>query len=140
MGWVLAEPALAERVRRLNDLFSANSAHPGERIALLALERADELLADINAQLARNRDRVDAFVQSQPRLSWVRPEAGTCGFVRAEGVDVDDLTDRLARDYQTGIVPGRFFGAPDGFRLAWGVDEDTLRAGLANLGAALARA
>jgi aspartate/methionine/tyrosine aminotransferase len=67
----------------------------------------------------------------------VRPRAGTCGFVRAAGIDVDDLADRLAREYHTGIVPGRFFGAPEGFRLAWGADTNELRAGLENLAAAL---
>jgi hypothetical protein len=139
MGWILAEAGLAERARRLNDLFSANNSHPGERLALLALARADELLAEINALLGRNNARVDAFVHSRPELSWVRPRAGTCGFVRADGIDVDELSERLARDHQTGIVPGRFFGAPDHFRLAWGVDEDTLRAGLANVGTALDR-
>ena len=139
LGWALAEPALAERLRRFNDLVSVNTAHPSERLALLALEHADELLGEINASLARNAAHVDAFVVGQPGLSWVRPRAGTCGLVRAHDIDVDELTGRLAREYRTGIVPGRFFAAPGHFRLAWGVDEDNLRAGLANLAAALAR-
>ena len=140
LGWVLAEPARAERARRLNDLVSNNTAHPSERLALLALGRADELLAGINATLARNIEMVDAFVRGQPRLAWARPRAGTCGLVRADGIDVDALTDRLAREYQTGIVPGRFFDAPNTFRLAWGVDAEMLRGGLENLAAALASA
>ena len=140
MGWVIAEPGLAERVRRLMDLVSVNSAHPSERLALLALERADELLAEVNAQLAHHIELVDAFVKSQPLLSWVRPRAGTCGLVRADGIDVEELTERLARDHQTGIVPGRFFGAPDTFRLAWGVDTAIVRTGLERIAAALDRA
>ena len=137
LGWVVSEPGLAERVRRLNDLYSNNIAHPSERLAWLALSRGDEILSRVNAQMARHIGIVDDFVQSQPRLSWVRPRAGTCGMVRAEKVDVDALTDRLASDYATGIVPGRFFSAPNYFRLAWGVDTDTLRAGLERLAKAL---
>jgi aspartate/methionine/tyrosine aminotransferase len=89
--------------------------------------------------LARHIAIADDFVSSQPRLSWVKPRTGTCGMVRVDGIDVDDLSERLARDYHTGIVPGRFFNAPSHFRLAWGVDTDTLRAGLERLAKALAQ-
>jgi len=139
MGWVLAEPALAERARRLSDLYQNNFAHPSERLAYLALSRADEILAGVNAHLDRHIAMVDEFVHAQPKLSWMKPRAGTCGFVRADGIDVDELTERLARDHATGIVPGRFFDAPSYFRLAWGVDTDSVRAGLDHLGTALAR-
>jgi aspartate/methionine/tyrosine aminotransferase len=137
MGWVIAEPGIAERARRLSDLYTNNFAHPSERIAWLALSRADSILDPTNALLARNIGVVDDFVSSHESLSWVRPRAGTCGMVRVTGVDVDELTERLERDYATGIVPGRFFNAPGYFRMAWGVDTDTLRAGLERLSAAL---
>jgi aspartate/methionine/tyrosine aminotransferase len=137
LGWVLAEPALAERGRRLNDLYTNNFPHQSERIALLALGRAEEILGRNNEMLAQHIAIADDFIVSQPRLSWVKPSAGTCGMVRVDGVDVDELTDRLARDFNTGIVPGRFFNAPSHFRLAWGVDTDTFRTGLGNLAEAL---
>jgi hypothetical protein len=139
MGWVLAEPALAERGRRLSDLYTNNMAHPSERLAMLALTRAEEILSGVNALLARHIAMVNDFVDSHATLSWVRPRAGTCGMVRSDGIDVDELTERLARDHATGIVPGRFFNAPSHFRLAWGVDTDTLRTGLEHLSAALNR-
>jgi len=137
MGWVLAEPALAERGRRLSDLYANNMSHASERLAMLALTRADAILSEVNALLAQHIAIVDDFVRAQPRLSWVRPRVGTCGLVRLEGGDVDELTDRLARDHATGIVPGRFFNAPLHFRLAWGVDTETLQAGLARVGSVL---
>lgn len=139
LGWVLAEPGLAERARRLNDLYSNNTAHPSERLAWLALSRADAILARVNEHLSRHIDIVDEFVRAHAALSWVRPRAGTCGMVRVEGIDVDDLTDRLERDHATGIVPGRFFDAPGYFRMAWGVDTEMLRTGLDRLSIALNR-
>lgn len=138
LGWVLAEPALAEKARRLNDLFSNNISHPSERLAWLALSRADEILARAREVLDENIYTVDAFVRSHPALSWVKPRAGTCGLVRADGIDVDALTDRLQHEFETGIVPGRFFNAPEHFRLAWGIDSGALAAGLECLSAALA--
>ena len=137
MGWVLADPGLAERARRLSDLYTNNFAHPSERIAFLALSRAEQILAGVNELLARNIGVVDDFVRSHVALSWVPPRAGTCGMVRVDGIDVDELSERLERDHATGIVPGRFFDAPSYFRMAWGVDTDTLRAGLERLSTAM---
>jgi len=139
LGWVLAEPGLAERARRLNDLYTNNFPHPSERLAYLALMRADEILANANELLSRNIGVVDEFVRAHPALSWQAPRAGTCGLVRVQGIDVDLLSDRLEREHATGIVPGRFFDAPGCFRMAWGVDTDTLRAGLDRLSTALHR-
>ena len=60
-GWILAEPELAERMWRLNDLFGVNQAHPAERLACIALDRLDEVLGDTPAMLERNRDAVQPF-------------------------------------------------------------------------------
>ena len=137
LGWVLAEPALAERMRRLNDLFSINTAHPSERIAARALDRADALLAESNALLARNIDFVDAFVHAHDDLSWAKPRAGTIGFIQVRGVDVDRLVDRLHAEYEVAVVPGRFFGASDHFRIGVSLDTVLLREALARIDEAL---
>ena len=137
MGWVMAEPGLAERARRLSDLYNNNFPHPSERLAFLALSRADQILGRVNETLMRNIGVVDDFVSSHDALSWVRPRAGTCGMVRVEGMNVDELSERLENEYATGIVPGRFVEAPNYFRMAWGVDTDTVRAGLDRLAKAL---
>src|SRR6185312_7720306 len=43
-GWILAEPELAERMWRLNDLFGVNQAHQAERLACIAFDRIDEVI------------------------------------------------------------------------------------------------
>jgi len=137
LGWVLAEPSLAEQIRRLNDLFSINTAHPSERIAARALERAEELLAENNALLARNIDLVDAFVRAHDDLSWARPSGGTLGLVQIADADVDAWVDRLHANYEVAVVPGRFFGAPDYFRIAVSLPTDDLRQALQRIDEAL---
>jgi aspartate/methionine/tyrosine aminotransferase len=137
LGWVLAEPEIAERVRRLNDLFSVNTAHLSERIAARALDRAGDLLAESNALLARNIELVDAFVRSHDDLSWAKPRAGTVGFVHAVETDVDRFVDRLHAEFEVAVVPGRFFGAPDHFRVSFGLATDDLRSALDRVSRAL---
>jgi hypothetical protein len=38
-GWAVADPDLARRMWRLNDLFGVIPAHPAERLSVLALDR-----------------------------------------------------------------------------------------------------
>ena len=135
-GWILADADLAKRMRRLNGLFASSMSHPAERLAARAFDNAAMLLEKQRARVDRNRMIASRFIDSQPRLSWRGPEAGTVGFVRLEGGDVDALNMRLAAR-ESLVVPGRFFGAPDHFRMGFGMDESQLAEGLKRLESAL---
>jgi aspartate/methionine/tyrosine aminotransferase len=132
-GWILAEPALAARMRELQGLFSITIAHPSERLATLALRRAEALAAPLRALLATNRALVERFVAEHPSLSWTPPAAGTVAFLHHRG-DVDDLVRRLETRHETTVAPGRFFGDPSGFRVGFGMRTEVLREGLRRLG------
>ncbi|MDQ6871072.1 MAG: pyridoxal phosphate-dependent aminotransferase [Gemmatimonadota bacterium] len=135
-GWILADAELATRIRRLNGLFASSMSHPAERLAARAFEHAKTLLERQRKRVARNRSVVAKFIESQPRLSWVPPEAGTVGFVRLEGGSVDDLAVRLlAKDSL--VTPGRFFGAADHFRIGFGMEPEHLDEGLRRLASLL---
>ena len=136
-GWILAAPALAERMRRLNDLFSITTAHPTERLAARALDRAAEIAAPVMALLALNRALLDDFVAAQPRLSWTPPAGASIGFIRVNDGRADELIERLERQYDVTLAPGRFFGRPDHFRIGFGGETEALGEALARLGAAL---
>jgi aspartate/methionine/tyrosine aminotransferase len=129
-GWIIADPAITQRIRRLNDLFSVSTSHPAARIAFHALGRAGELIARANARLEENLERVDAFVTAEPRLSWVRPVAGTIGLVRVNGLDAGELSERLLREDRVATVPGRFFGSANYIRMGWSLEREDLDAAL----------
>jgi len=135
-GWILAESGLATRLRRLNGLFASSMSHPAERLAARALENAPMLLERQRVRVDRNRSLATKFIDSQPRLSWNAPRTGTVGFVRLEGGDVDALNERLAAR-ESLVVPGRFFGVADHFRMGFGMEESQLKEGLKRLGMAL---
>src|SRR6185369_10897731 len=61
-GWILAEPQLAERMWRVNDLFGVNQAHPAERLACIVFEHITEVLGDSPTMLERNRQIFNSFV------------------------------------------------------------------------------
>jgi aspartate/methionine/tyrosine aminotransferase len=59
------------------------------------------------------------------------------GFVQVANADVDQLVDRLHDELEVAVVPGRFFGAPDYFRVAFSLPTDQLREALGRIDRAL---
>jgi aspartate/methionine/tyrosine aminotransferase len=136
-GWILAPPALAEKMWRLNELFGVAQAHADERLSCLALERLDEIAADTPALLARNRALANAFLASRDDIEAAPMTHGVTAFPRLLRGEVDALHALLVERYDTAIVPGRFFGLADHFRIGVGGPTATVEAGLQRLGAAL---
>lgn len=136
-GWALAEPDLARRMWRLNDLFGVIPAHPAERLSVLALDRLDVVAARARRILVANAEGVNAFLAVRPDLACAPVDGGIIAFPRLLTGTVDSLCARLRERHETTVVPGRFFGAPGHFRLALGADEATVAGGLERLGRAL---
>jgi len=136
-GWILAEPELAERMWRLNDLFGVNQAHQAERLACVALDHIDEVIGDNPAMLAANRAAFNAFLAGRDDISCAPAEHGITAFPRWGGGDTQRLDDRLRATYDTAVVPGRWFEMPDHFRIGFGLPIDDFAEGLSHLGRAL---
>ena len=136
-GWILAEPELAERMWRLNDLFGVNQAHPAERLACIAFDRIDQVIGDNPAMLARNRQRWNDFIGSRDDLECAPAEHGITTFPRWRGGDTERLDADLQERYDTAVGPGRWFEMPDHFRVGFGLPTSEFEEALSRLGAAL---
>jgi aspartate/methionine/tyrosine aminotransferase len=136
-GWILAAPELAEKMWRLNELFGVAQAHADERLSCLALERLDEVAAGLPALLARNRALANEFFESRGDLEVAPMLHNVTAFPRLLRGDVEALHAALRERYDTAIVPGRFFGLADHFRIGVGGPSEMVEAGLERLGAAL---
>jgi hypothetical protein len=136
-GWILAEPELAERMWRLNDLFGVNQAHQAERLACIAFDRLDEVLGDTPAMLAANRRLFNGFARGRSDLQSMPAEHGITAFPRWSGGDTQRLDDHLRERYDTSVVPGRWFEMPEHFRIGFGLPTSDFEEGLSRLGSAL---
>jgi hypothetical protein len=136
-GWILAEPELAERMWRLNDLFGVNQAHPAERLACIAFDRIDKVRGDNPVTLDRNRSLFNEFVARRSELDCVAAEHGITAFPRWAGGDTERLDARLREHYDTAVVPGRWFEMPEHFRIGFGLPPEDFAEALKRLGAAL---
>ncbi|HEX2092858.1 MAG TPA: aminotransferase class I/II-fold pyridoxal phosphate-dependent enzyme, partial [Longimicrobiaceae bacterium] len=136
-GWVLAEPALAERIWRLVDLFYGIPAHAAELLSVVALEHMEAVTARARAILEPNRRILNDFLRSRDDLEWLEHDHGTVAFPRLRSGSAERLVALLREKYETSVVPGSFFGMPEHFRIGIGGDGVELEAGLERLGRAL---
>ena len=136
-GWILAEPELAERMWRLNDLFGVNQAHQAERLACIAFDHIDEVVGDVPAMLGRNRGLFNAFVQGREDLVCPPAQHGITAFPSWLRADTQQLDDYLRQRYDASVVAGRWFEMPDHFRVGFGMPTDDFEEGLSRLGSAL---
>jgi len=138
-GWILAPAPVAERMSRLNDLYGVHAPHVSERMAVVAFERLERLRARATALIDTNRAAYREIMGAHPALAQTVYDQGTTVFPRLlNGEDGDQLFARLRRDFDTSLVPGRFFGAPDHVRIGLGGDPAMTREGLNRLAEALA--
>jgi aspartate/methionine/tyrosine aminotransferase len=136
-GWVLAEPALAERMWRMTELFNNIGMHAAERLSLAAFQNLGAIARRSRTLLEANTAALNAFYAAHPQLDAVPHAHGTVSFPRLRTGDADALCTRLLDRYETAVVPGRFFGTPDHVRIGLGVDTATFAEGLDRLGHAL---
>src|SRR5215212_607877 len=138
-GWVLAAPQLAHRMWRLNDLFGVNAPHVAEQMSAAALDRLETVRTKARELLGINRPLLDAFLDSHPELNCFRPPAGTVAFPRLANENPDVFFELLRERYETTVVPGRFFGLAQHFRIGIGGNTNMVRAALQRLDAALTK-
>ncbi len=136
-GWILAEPKLAEQMRKICDLIAATGVFLAEQISALAIDRLDTLAARAEKILEANRKALHHFLDRRQDLSAARPDNGTTVFPKLLAGSIDGFQRLLKDRYETSIFPGRFFGDPQHFRLGIGGDPSMTTEGLERIGAAL---
>lgn len=136
-GWILAEPALAERMRLLHDVFGAVGPHPSEKLSVLALRKLPKFIARAKNILETNRAVLNDFMDTREDLTGAISEYGTTSFPRLMKGHVDTLWNLLHQQYDTSFVPGRFFESPQHLRVGMCAQPDLFRGGIERLGKAL---
>lgn len=136
-GWVFAEPAVVERLWRLNSLFSNINAHPAERLSVIAIRHLDRIAARSRALLDANAAALNAFYRTRADLDWTEHRHGTVSFPRLRSADADALCTLLREKHETALVSGRFFEMPAHVRIGLASDPTLFAEGLKRLGIAL---
>ncbi|MGE0886090.1 MAG: aminotransferase class I/II-fold pyridoxal phosphate-dependent enzyme [Blastocatellales bacterium] len=137
-GWILCQPELAERMRRLNDLFGAVGSMPSDALSVAAFRQLEKLEARTRSIMKPNIAMVHEFLREhEDRLECVIPKSSMTVFPRLKHHADSQLLHDLLRQYETSIVPGKYFEEPRHFRLGFAVKPEDVEAGLRNLSTAL---
>ena len=94
-------------------------------------------LARAKGILENNRAVLSDFLDSREELKTVRTNHGTTCFPLLLKGRVDDLCDLLHENYDTAVVPGRFFESPQNFRIGMCAEPQLFKVGVERLGQAL---
>jgi aspartate/methionine/tyrosine aminotransferase len=129
-GWVLADPDLARAMYALKNVFGSIGVHPGELLSVAAFQHLDAIRERARRVVAADRGALAEFLAANDGVSAVRTEWGTTSFLRLHSGNADAFLERLRAEFETSAVPGRFFDAPEHFRVGMGVDAAMFREGL----------
>ena len=136
-GWILAQPDLAWKMRRLNDLYSATPVHPGELLSCRCVP-ASRSSSRKSAPHCGGRSQIaPRFSQTRIRRFCGRDGVGHHVIPAIGERKRRRFLNRLRFEFDTSVVPGRFFEMPDHFRIGMGVNTEMFAEGLNRIGCAL---
>ena len=140
VGWVLAPPAVRERVARLLDYLTVLPPAPAAAAAEQALREADERQDAARRSTEAGRRLFEQWVRKRDDVRIEMPGAGVVAFPGFDGIaDTTPLCRWLRAERETAVVPGRFFGDPSRIRLAAGTSAEVLGPGLERLAEGIER-
>lgn len=132
-GWILAPPRLALRMWHLHDIHAGTYVYPAELMSVIAFARLPEISARAKSMLDENRRLLREFLSRRDDLECFWPPYGTTVFPRLKSGSVDEFCEMLRHDFDTSVVPGRFFEYPDRLRIGVGIETKSARQALAQL-------
>jgi len=138
-GWILAPERLVRKFRHVIDFMNVEGAYIADLISFEAFKQLDKIKERNSVGIGRNLSLIRDYIAREPRLSWVEPDNGVVCLPRIDSeVAGNELAGLLRRSFDTGVVPGRFFGRPAHFRIGFGVETSVLAEGLSRIEKTLA--
>lgn len=132
LGWIAGPADFLHDVTIHRDYNTISVGMIDDHLACLALENAEALL-DRNRTLVRgNLATLSTWVDSEPRISWTRPQGGSITLLRYDA-------DMTSRDFCVGLVegsgsvmltPGSALGMEGFARIGYANGPEVLAAGL----------
>jgi aspartate/methionine/tyrosine aminotransferase len=137
-GWAIAPPTLVHRLWRVRDLVEAVGSAVSDRLGAFAFSRMDRLRERTRVIVSANLELARGFAAAQPRLSLATPPSATVMFPRLLGVDDTEAFVRdVAERHGVALAAGRYFDAPQHFRISLAGATAPLAEGLKRLTEAL---
>ena len=139
LGWIAThDEALRKAILSHRDYNHISCGMFDEALAAVALRHSDVILERNRGIVRENLSVLDAWVQSEPRIHYQKPRAGTTALVYYDYAP-DSYTFCTRMYHETGafVTPGDCFEQPKSMRIGYASDVQTLKDGLAAISAFL---
>lgn len=135
LGWIAShDKAFIKSCFQHRDYNLISCGMFDESIAAVALKNADKMLERNRGIVRENLRILDAWVQSEPRLHYVKPKAGTTALVYYEyNLPSYEFCKRMYNECGAFVTPGDCFEEEKSMRIGYACETQTLKDGLAAL-------
>jgi len=135
LGWCITKsPELRHELLSHRDYDLISCGMFDEAVAAYALAHYDKILARSRRIVRENLAVLEEWVNSEPHLSFVKPEAGTTALVYYDyDIDSYDFCVRMMQTEGALVTPGDAFEEPKSMRIGYAYSDnvDDLKEGLA---------
>ena len=143
LGWIAGsgeQGELRERLNRQRDYHIISVGRLDDLLAAVALESREAISRRNLAICRENAAILEDFVQSQPRISYVKPQGGTTAFLKYHlPMASADLCRKLQAETGVMLLPGTALDVEGYLRIGYCNATPVLREGLEVFGAWLNR-
>ena len=139
LGWIAThDEALRKALLSHRDYNHISCGMFDEALAAVALQHSDIILERNRGIVRENLAVLDAWVQSEQRIHYQKPRAGTTALVYYDyAPDSYAFCTRMYHETGAFVTPGDCFEQPKSMRIGYASDVQTLKDGLAAISAFL---
>ena len=139
LGWIAAPRAFLEQILRHRDYNTISCGMIDEYLAAIALEHKDKIVARSRAIVTSNLAILERWLQTQPKLSFIKPRAGTTAFLKMNfSMPSAEFCRGLLREKGVLLVPGSVMDREGYLRMGYANTPEIIEEGLAKMGEYLA--
>lgn len=134
LGWVAAPKDVLEAVSIHRDYDTISVGMIDDHFAALALESCDKVLMRSKSITRGNLAVLEAWVENEPLISWVKPRSGTTALLKYDlPVSSHDLCVQIAEETGVIFTPGSALEMEGYLRIGYANTPNVLSAGLARV-------
>jgi aspartate/methionine/tyrosine aminotransferase len=131
LGWLVGPRELLDAVMIHRDYNTISVGVLDDRLAAIALENADRILARSRAITRANLAILTDWVEAEPAISWVRPRSGTTALLKYDlATPSKELCISLVEETGVMFTPGSAIDMEGHLRIGYANEESVLRQGL----------
>ncbi len=135
VGWIVAPREVTEQVMIHRDYDTISVGIINDHLAAIALENKDKLLARSQDITRGNLSLLEKWVDEQPRISWLKPSAGTTAMLKIETTMTSrEFCLKLLEETGVMLTPGDAFDMEGYARIGFANSPQVLRDGLEKMG------